>query len=137
MILFDIVIISDKSAFTDAADDGDSTSPSYQNSSASLNKSDALSILDEKDGFFVIKGKPYPSDDGEDRYHELKRKLRLHNVERYGEKAIERQNGTYGPIHYYVFDIIRYEGQNIQEKGTLDRIENYLYNCIKEAQTSF
>lgn len=33
-----------------------------------------------------------------------------------------------GPAHFYIFDIIRYRGENIQEKGTLDRIENYLYN---------
>ena len=32
------------------------------------------------------------------------------------------------PARYYVFDIIRYCGEDIQEKGTLDRIENYLYS---------
>ena len=42
-----------------------------------------------------------------------------------------RQFDTYeygGPVHYYVFDILRYKGEDIQEKRTLDRIENYLYN---------
>ena len=33
-----------------------------------------------------------------------------------------------GPAHYYIFDIIRYNGEDIQKKGTLERIENYLYN---------
>ena len=33
-----------------------------------------------------------------------------------------------GPARYYIFDIIRYCGKNIQEKGTLDRLENYLYS---------
>lgn len=33
-----------------------------------------------------------------------------------------------GPAKYYVFDIIRYRKEDIQEKGTLDRLENYLYN---------
>lgn len=45
--------------------------------------------------------------------------------------AVRRQFNTDeygGPAHYYIFDIIRYRGENIQEKGTLDRIENYLYN---------
>ena len=32
-----------------------------------------------------------------------------------------------GPVHYYVFDILRCRGEDIQEKGTLDRLENYLY----------
>lgn len=33
-----------------------------------------------------------------------------------------------GPAKYYVFDIIRHRGEDIQEKGTLNRLENYLYN---------
>lgn len=32
-----------------------------------------------------------------------------------------------GPVHYYVFDILRCEGEDIQEKGTLERLEKYLY----------
>ena len=28
-------------------------------------------------------------------------------------KAIERQNGTYGPIHYYVYDILSYNGVSL------------------------
>lgn len=48
-------------------------------------------------------------------------------------KAYKRQFDTtdeeyLGPAHYYVFDIIRFEGEDIQKKGTLDRLKNYLWN---------
>ncbi len=47
------------------------------------------------------------------------------------EKAYKRQfnSDEYGgPAHYYVFDIIRFNGEDLQELPTIDRIEKYLYN---------
>lgn len=40
----------------------------------------------------------------------------------------ERADVFIGPARYYVFDIIRFKGEDLRNKGTLDRIENYLYN---------
>lgn len=36
-------------------------------------------------------------------------------------KAIERQNGEYGKIHYYIYDILFYEGEDLRDKGNWDR----------------
>lgn len=33
-----------------------------------------------------------------------------------------------GPAHFYVFDIIRFQGKDIQNKGTLERLEKYLWS---------
>lgn len=33
------------------------------------------------------------------------------------EKAIERQNGEYGPLHYYIHDMIRYKGKDLTSCG--------------------
>lgn len=37
-----------------------------------------------------------------------------------------------GPIHYYVFDIIYYDGQDLQELPTINRL-NYLFNQLSDA----
>ena len=42
-------------------------------------------------------------------------------------KAIERQNGSYGLIHYYIHDILIYNGYNLLNTGSLVR-----YNILKE-----
>lgn len=45
--------------------------------------------------------------------------------------SINRQFNSHeygGPAHYYIFDILRYRGEDIQQKTTIERIENYLYN---------
>lgn len=45
--------------------------------------------------------------------------------------AVNRQFNSHeygGPAHYYIFDILRYRGEDIQQKTTIERIENYLYN---------
>ena len=34
------------------------------------------------------------------------------------EKAVERQNGAYGKIHYYIHDILMYKGVNLVEEKT-------------------
>ena len=42
--------------------------------------------------------------------------------------AYKRQfeSSAYQPVHYYVFDIIRYKGQDLCEESTIDRIEHFL-----------
>ena len=51
------------------------------------------------------------------------------------ERAVARQFNTDefgGPLHYYVFDIIYYNGKNIQNETTIDRL-NYLYTNLADA----
>lgn len=45
------------------------------------------------------------------------------------QKAIERQNGSYGKIHYYIHDILMYKGVNfvVAETGAWER-----YNILKK-----
>ena len=43
------------------------------------------------------------------------------------EKAIERQNGSYGFLHYYVHDIIRFKNKDLTKYGASIR-----YNLLKE-----
>lgn len=48
------------------------------------------------------------------------------------KKAQERQfdktcKDYIGPAHYYIFDILRFQGQDIQTKPTIERLENYLW----------
>lgn len=50
-------------------------------------------------------------------------------------RAVARQFDTDefgGPLHYYVFDIIYYDGKDIQENTTVERL-SYLYNNLSEA----
>ena len=47
------------------------------------------------------------------------------------QNAVKRQfdsNEYGGPVKYKVFDIIRFAGEDIQNKPTIERIENYLNN---------
>jgi ATP-dependent DNA ligase len=49
------------------------------------------------------------------------------------EKAYQRQfnkkdSNYLGPVKYYVFDIIRFEGEDLQNKPTIDRLEKYLFS---------
>ena len=39
------------------------------------------------------------------------------------EKAISRQEGEYGKIHYYIYDILFYDGEDLRAKGNLERYE--------------
>lgn len=43
------------------------------------------------------------------------------------EKAIERQNGEYGPLHYYIHDMIRYKGKDLTSYGASVR-----YDLLKQ-----
>ena len=43
------------------------------------------------------------------------------------EKAIERQNGSYGFLHYYIHDIIRFKNKDLTKYGASIR-----YNLLKE-----
>lgn len=52
------------------------------------------------------------------------------------EKAIERQNGEYGPLHYYVHDMIRYAGTDLTTYGASVRYdllkkvyEKHMFDC--------
>lgn len=50
-------------------------------------------------------------------------------------RAVARQfdsNEFGGPLHYYVFDIIYYDGEDLQNYRTIDRL-NYLYTNLKDA----
>lgn len=49
------------------------------------------------------------------------------------KNAIKRQYDTYefgGPIHYYVFDCIRYEGQDLCHTAFIDRYQYYLQHML-------
>jgi ATP-dependent DNA ligase len=39
------------------------------------------------------------------------------------EKAIERQNGEFGPLHYYIHDMIYYNGKNLMDLGAAVRYD--------------
>lgn len=39
------------------------------------------------------------------------------------EKAIERQNGEFGPLHYYIHDMIYYNGRNLMDLGAAVRYD--------------
>ena len=46
--------------------------------------------------------------------------------------AYKRQfeSSEYQPVHYYVFDCIRYNGEDLCEEYTIDRIEHYLHYML-------
>ena len=48
------------------------------------------------------------------------------------EKAIERQNGEYGLLHYYIHDILRYKGTDLVSYGASIR-----YEILKAAYNKF
>ena len=39
------------------------------------------------------------------------------------DKAIERQNGEFGPLHYYIHDMIYYNGKNLMDLGAAVRYD--------------
>lgn len=48
------------------------------------------------------------------------------------EKAIERQNGSYGFLHYYIHDIIRFKNKDLTNYGASVR-----YNLLKEIYNKY
>lgn len=60
------------------------------------------------------------------------------------EKAIERQNGEYGPLHYYVHDMIRYAGTDLTTYGASVRYnllkkvyKKYMFDCYTTENSNF
>lgn len=48
------------------------------------------------------------------------------------EKAIERQKGEYGPLHYYIHDMIYYNGRNLMDVGAAVR-----YDLLKKVYEKY